>query len=589
MNRLDDDKRLAALSATGLTNEADEALDRFASMVRRIFGVPVGLVSLVDAERQFFPGAAGLAEPYGSSRQTPLSHSICQSVVVSGQPIIERDVREVPGLQDSLAVSDLSVVAYAGVPLTDADGLVLGSLCAIDGEPRSWSADDVANLHDLAAACSSELRLRAAARTAREAEELAERYADQVELTADAAEIISAAGDVTTALERLVALLVPRLADWGYVLLIDDDARLHQLAYRHRHGHAADMARYAEMLTTSMTEHSPTYRVLHGAPPQLISPLPREAVAKASTDEAMSEIAERLGAHSFIAVPLTARGQVLGAIGLVRSEQPFDVADLRVAVDLAVRAGAVLDNARLHEQQRRVAEVLQRSLLSDLPELTGLQLAAAYRPSAQGVNVGGDWYDAFRAADGAATVVIGDVMGHDIDAAAAMGQLRSMLRTIAFEHTSGPADILRRVDSALQGLDIYTMATAVVARIEPVSAGGRRVTWSNAGHPPPVLASAGGQAEVLHRPPDLMLGIDPCTPRRDHVIDLADDSTLVLFTDGLVEHRDLDIEDGLARLRTVLAATRSTHPGATCAALIAEVSLGTQEDDVAILAVSPRS
>ena len=388
--------------------------------------------------------------------------------------------------------------------------------------------------------------------------------------------------------KRLVALLVPRLADWGHVLLIDDDARLHQLAYRHRDGHADDMARYAELLTTSMTPHSPTYRVLHGAPPQLISRLSPGTIVEASTDDAMLQIAERLGAHSYIAVPLTARGRVLGAIGLVRSEQSFDVSDLRVAVDLAVRAGAVLDNARLHEQQARVAEVLQRSLLTDLPEFSGLQMAAAYRPSAQGVNVGGDWYDAFRAADGAATVVIGDVMGHDIDAAAAMGQLRSMLRTIAFEHASEPADVLRRVDNALQGLDIPTMATCVVARIEPSAAGDWRVTWSNAGHPPPVLASAGGQAEVLHRAPDLMLGIDPCTARRDHVIDLDHDSTLVLFTDGLVEHRDLNIEDGLARLRTVLATTGSAHPGSTCAALIAEVSLGTREDDVAILAVSPR-
>ena len=506
--------------------------------------------------------------------------------MASGQPIIERDVREVPGLQDSLAVSDLSVVAYAGVPLTDADGLVLGSLCAIDGEPRSWSADDIANLHDLAAACSSELRLRTAARTAREAEELAERYADQVELTADAAEIISAAGDVTTALERLIALLVPRLADWGYVLLIDDDARLRQLAYRHRHGHAADMARYAEMLTTSMSEHSPTFQVLHGAPPQLISPLLPETVARASTDGEMLHVAERLGARSFIAVPVTARGQVLGAIGLVRSERPFDVSDLRVAVDLAVRAGAVLDNARLNEHQRRVAEVLQRSLLSDLPSFPGLQLAAAYRPSAQGVNVGGDWYDAFRAADGSATVVIGDVMGHDIDAAAAMGQLRSMLRTIAFEQGSGPADILRRVDQALCGLQIHTMATCVVARVEPkLPGGGWQVTWSNAGHPPPVLSSAVRGADVLHREPDLMLGIDPYTSRRDHVVDLAADSTLVLFTDGLVEHRTLDLEDGLAQLRTVLATTHS-NPEATCTALMAEVSVGSQEDDVAILAVS---
>ena len=147
--------RLAALRQVGLTAAADEGMERFARLVTRILSVPVALVSLVEADRQVFPGQVGLAEPWATSRQTPLSHSLCQHVIVSGRPLILPDARQDGQTRTSMALSDLGVVAYAGMPLTDGRGHVLGSLCAIDGQPRAWSDRELTDLADLAAACSA--------------------------------------------------------------------------------------------------------------------------------------------------------------------------------------------------------------------------------------------------------------------------------------------------------------------------------------------------------------------------------------------------------------------------------------------------
>ncbi|OMQ14219.1 hypothetical protein A7K94_0218160, partial [Modestobacter sp. VKM Ac-2676] len=140
---------------------SDPAFERFVRLVRRQLGVPVALVSLVDVHEQVFPGAAGLPEPYATSRRTPLTHSFCQHVVTAAQPLVVEDARDHPLVQHNLAIRDLGVIGYAGMPLVDAEGVVVGSLCAIDDRPHRWSADELAVLADLADACSSELQLRA--------------------------------------------------------------------------------------------------------------------------------------------------------------------------------------------------------------------------------------------------------------------------------------------------------------------------------------------------------------------------------------------------------------------------------------------
>ena len=158
---LRDEARLAALWRTGLLDTPpEEVFDRLTRLVRRLLGAPVALVSLVDADRQFFKSALGLPEPWATTRETPLSHSFCQHVVATGTPLRVEDARRDPLVCDSLAVPELGVVAYLGMPLATADGQVLGSLCAIDTQPRDWTADDAAALRDLAGLAMSEMSLR---------------------------------------------------------------------------------------------------------------------------------------------------------------------------------------------------------------------------------------------------------------------------------------------------------------------------------------------------------------------------------------------------------------------------------------------
>ncbi|HEY5334611.1 MAG TPA: GAF domain-containing protein, partial [Mycobacteriales bacterium] len=152
--------RLQSVSDTGLGPRADGAFDAFARLVCRFLDVPTSLVSLVDDERQFFPGAQGLDGAAGEARETPLSHSLCQMVVRTGAPLVIADAAADALTCTSQAVSELGVAAYAGMPLRDDDGRVLGSLCAIDVEPRRWTHSEVETLRDLADACSAELRLR---------------------------------------------------------------------------------------------------------------------------------------------------------------------------------------------------------------------------------------------------------------------------------------------------------------------------------------------------------------------------------------------------------------------------------------------
>ncbi|HET7458172.1 MAG TPA: GAF domain-containing sensor histidine kinase [Gemmatimonadaceae bacterium] len=165
-----DPERLAALHATALLDSpAEAAFDRLTRLASRLLRAPVALVSLVDADRQFFKSCVGLPEPWASARQTPLSHSFCRHAVELRAPLVISDAREHPLVRDNLGIPDLGVIAYAGIPLTTGDGHTLGSFCVIDHEPRQWTDDEIATLGDLASAAVTEIELRAALRRAEDA------------------------------------------------------------------------------------------------------------------------------------------------------------------------------------------------------------------------------------------------------------------------------------------------------------------------------------------------------------------------------------------------------------------------------------
>ncbi|MFC4145604.1 SpoIIE family protein phosphatase [Micromonospora mangrovi] len=592
MAALTDPERLRALTETRLDAAPDEAFDRFARLVSDLLDVPVALVSLVTAERQFFPGAVGLPEPWAARRETPLSHSFCQHVVDIEVPMVLPDARLYPRVRRNLAIEDLGVIAYAGIPLTDLDGRVLGSLCAIDSKPRAWTAEQLRTLADLAAACSSELRLRIALEGAEEARRRAEEAHDRLAMLAGMSETLTGTLDIATAVDRLGHAMVPLLADWCLITLVDPAGTPRTVSAVHRDPDlAAETARFAELMITGLGPESITRAVLRTGRPVLRNPGGLVDVVRGTTHPEMPPLAERLGFASHLSVPITAAGGrsvTIGCITLVNSgrRRPFDDGDLHTALDIGRRAGQAVGNSWMYSEQRHVAEVLQHSMLPLLPDSTDVELAARYLPAADRVEVGGDWYDAFVQPDGDLIAAIGDVAGHDIEAAATMGQLRNLVRGNAYGRTDAVGDLLTHLDDAIRGLRIGTVATAVLTRVRRNATGGLTVSWCNAGHPPPLVVRADDKVEVLdaHREP--LLGLARPISRATRELTLARGDTLLLYTDGLTERRDRTIDEGTAELLDRLAGTAALPLGELCDRLLAAAHA--REDDVALLVLRAR-
>jgi len=582
-----DPARLRSLQRVCVGAQPDEAFDRFASLVKRILRVPIALVSLVDDERQFFPGQVGLVEPWAGKRETPLSHSFCQHVVVEGTPKVYPDARIYAQVRENLAIPDLGVVAYAGMPLTDTDGLVLGSLCAIDTVRRAWTPIELDILADLAAACSSELRLRIERELAEEARRIAESAHSQLAMLAELTETLVATLDIDQAVSRLGAAITPRLSDWCLVTLMDQAGNVRRVAAAHHDpDSAADVDRFAELMVSSLGAKSAVLAVQrNGQPIRRNDETPQKVLERTANVE-MAELAERLGYASFLIVPVTApvSRRTLGSITLINgsARPPFTDADERTAVDIGRRAGLAVDNSRLYRQQRHVAEVLQQSMLTDLPDIADVELHARYLPAQDGAAVGGDWYDAFTQPDGSVMLAVGDVAGHDIEAAATMGQLRNLVRGDAYARDDEPGPLLTQLDRAVRGLHVETAATAVLARLRRTG-DDYSISFSNAGHPPPILLRPNGEVDVWWEPSEPLLGLLPRGTRATHRRSVPAGSTLLLYTDGLVEDPAHPIDEGIGRITEVLRGNADLPGEELCSRLIGAAPR--RADDIALLLI----
>ncbi|MFJ9020038.1 PP2C family protein-serine/threonine phosphatase [Streptomyces sp. NPDC102259] len=285
-----------------------------------------------------------------------------------------------------------------------------------------------------------------------------------------------------------------------------------------------------------------------------------------------------------LCVPLPTRGAPLGVVTLTPPGERWNPDDAVMLVELTRRAGGALDNARRFEHNRDIAETLQRALLTDLPTTPGLRLAARYLPATYGLNIGGDWYDAFRQPDGSLITVIGDVTGHGLHAAVMMSQLRTALRAYAVDGGS-PGELLTRLHLFLHHLQPDLYATAVIARFHP---GEPVLTWAAAGHPPPVLRGPDGRVRTLDAKPGAMLGIPLDQEIADHTVPLEPGSTLALYTDGLVERRAQGIDPGIERLAAALGACRAEEldadlDGSADRILDPMLSDSERDDDVCLL------
>jgi len=451
--------------------------------------------------------------------------------------------------------------------------------------------DDVTSRHrveeareELVAAREREAERAAAAAAAAE---LAGRH---LMLLGDISQAMTSTLDSDEAVQRFAQLVVPQLGDWCLVSVLENGRR-RDVGRAHRDPVLAEaMHRYADLRARTNQASAPVPTALREGRPVVILDLQPEQVA-AMTTAAAREALEPLAPSSVATFPLLARGELFGAVTLVtgRDRGTFTDAELRTADIACRRAALALDNARLAAAQGQVAERLQRSLLSAPVQPDRLELAVRYRPATEDVAIGGDWYDAFLQPDGATVLVIGDVMGHDLEAAAAMAQLKTLVRAIAYDRQDEPAEVVRRVDRAVVGLDVATLATALVARIEQDEAdraiGLRRLRWATAGHPVPLLLLADGEVVDLEAPVGPPLGIGWVGQRSDGVAELPAGSTLLLFTDGLFERRVGDLDQGRERLRAAVRDLAGESLDALCDGLLATLLDDGFEDDVALLAV----
>jgi serine phosphatase RsbU (regulator of sigma subunit)/PAS domain-containing protein len=431
----------------------------------------------------------------------------------------------------------------------------------------------------------------------RAAQEHARRSAERLTLIVEASTQLSAVlgggGDEEVALERVAEAVVPTLGDWAIVTLAErDGGRMRDVAVWHRDPDLREeVARYARLRLRSVQPDAPIWRALRTGEAMVVDDVPA-TVGDLLPDGEIRDSFRRLAPRSAVAMALTARDRTLGAISIYRSaDRPgYDAEDVTTVGEIASRVALAVDNARLHAQQRLLAEGLQRSLLTDPPHTESAEIVVRYDPAVEAAEVGGDWYDAFVQPDGATMLVIGDVVGHDTEAAAAMGQLRGLLRGIAYRDGVGPVDVLRELDRAMRGLGVTAMATGAIVRLEDgLPDGSTRLRVANAGHPPPLVLHADGRLEQLTAErPELMLGVDPDARRTEHVTEVGPGSTVLLFTDGLVEGRDLPLDDGIHRLLTAVTDLAGQPLAALCDGVVARVRPAQHQDDVALVAVRLR-
>ncbi|MGW4380429.1 SpoIIE family protein phosphatase [Kitasatospora sp. NPDC004531] len=388
--------------------------------------------------------------------------------------------------------------------------------------------------------------------------------------------------------DRLARLVLPRLADWMVVDLIAEGGDIRRTrVVEDRDG---EVVRHPELEgpIPAVTAQSPLplSRALRGSAASLVGPQVYEGEPDSGLAVVQHDLFAATGMHSAAIAPIRGAREVLGALTLGRAANPvpFHTRDLSLLEDITRRAGLAISNSRLYQRQRRVAETMQRHLLPRLPDVPGVELHAGYLPAPDASQVGGDWYDAFTLPGDATGLVIGDVVGHDLEAAARMAQLRNMLRALAWSERDLPS-VLDQLDHAMARATDLSSATLVLGRLTHDPDDGWQWEWTNAGHPPPLLITHDGRAEYLKAPHSVLLGTGVPLTRGRGSVGLPPGCTLLLYTDGLVESRSAGVGPGLDRLRRHAAALAHHTLEALCERLLDEVRPPDNDDDVALLAL----
>jgi PAS domain S-box-containing protein len=506
---------------------------------------------------------------------------------VRSVPLDERLRGTQPGVAEAMAAEGLSTLVI--VPVT-ADSrrlgvLILGLGGGRPGELLSLAEPD-ARLGLEVAQVDLMRTIGQQAGQALERARLHEQTVRQAERAAfllDAARLLAGAADVSDTVERMAALAVDRLADLCVVDLETEQGPLRAVA-RHRdpaRQHLADEVRERH-LPQRLAAH-PSTRALQQGGTQWVRVIDEAFLAGVASDERHLRALRAMQLTSVVAVPLMADGRRLGVLTFAtdRRRSPFTEADVEVAEQLGLQLSLVLAKAQRYELDVRTSHTLQASLLPPSPpDVPGLSTAVRYLAATHGVEVGGDFYDVVRLPNAQVALAVGDVVGHDITAAATMGQLTSVYRALLVDGPS-PSAMIDRLQASWSLLGLQRMATALFAALDPATG---QLAIASAGHLPP-LVIADGRAEFLPVQPSRMLGAPPA-PALEWAGVLPVGATLVLFTDGLVESRSADIDEGLGHLLDAATQWADCDPDEFCDRLLADLTGAHRADDIALLALT---
>jgi PAS domain S-box-containing protein len=479
---------------------------------------------------------------------------------VSAKEHIGRTVPEVlPSVDAGALESAARQVLDTGVPLVEQH--TVGRTPADSDEDHAWSIsfyrlEDA--LGTVLGVASSVVDVTERHRAGIEAEAARRRLA----VIADATTRIGTTLELDRTAHELADVAVPELADIAAVDLLEAVMEGRPSVLRPAQPAVIRaLAVQADHVTEALGAAGPAGQVARYEPDRLVTQCVRTGrpvmvprvedtdLVRIARDPESAALLARAGVHSYLAVPLIARGEVLGALDLKRTRNPlpFSEDDLLLARELAARAAVQIDNARWYQNARNTAVTLQRSLLpSHPPETTGLEVASHYQPAGAVGEVGGDWFDVLPLDGGKTALVVGDVMGSGINAAATMGRLRTATSTLASLDLE-PHRLLEHLDKITAGLDHY-IATCVYAIHDPDA---RQCSFANAGHLPPVLVRPGHSAKLLELPTGAPLGVGG-VPFSTTTVDLHPGDQLVFYTDGLVETRQHTLDERLDTLLSLL-------------------------------------
>ncbi|RAJ39970.1 GAF domain-containing protein [Kitasatospora sp. SolWspMP-SS2h] len=587
-------------------------MDRFARLAASVLATPGAVVVAPGGDAPGQDAEVVQCWPPEHPPAAPWHAALRRHVADTGELLMVDDLSRWTG-DGGEAAGEGAAGALAAAPLRGAQGEHLGVMAVHDPRPRTWSERNRQDLEDLAGACATELRLRAGTRRANDAHRGAQEARDRAQAATGAA--VAGAQQLQNQLNRSELLL--RAAEllgstWGLdhvratvselvsgdlkpayvglVLLGEDD-----MLRRSVDAGRGPVPLEEQVPLYALTDRWPTAQA---ARENRVVSVPDRRTLVEGYDPQTVAVFDQMGLHSAVCVPLPGTHRpTLGTL-VAAWDEPHET-DLHERAVLTVIAGytARAVERALHLDERvSVARQLQRAMLTDLPQAPGLELAALYRPAAHHDMVGGDWYDAYRIphqrpADDEReplALTVGDITGHNTQAAALMGQARSMLRQADVDRRRGPADTLTSFERANEQLRIGISGTLVHAHLHPRPDGAWLLRWTNAGHPHPLLAHPRRPVERLTEHGMMLHPALP--PLEGRPVDerlLEPGSVLLLYTDGLIERRGRDLEQGIDHVAALLAPAVADHtPLPRTLDLLAENLAGSDHrDDVVLLAL----